>query len=92
MEMGFPAARVIGEMIPEVQIVPGGERLLEYESRVTMMLREEPVTSVCQYNANVFDGATIMEILKVHPQMIVNGNVVNNPFYIKPEKYLNKPN
>ena len=90
MDMGFTAARVIGEMIPEVQDVPGGERLLEYESRVTMMLRDEPVTSVCQYDANAFDGATILEVLKVHPQMIVNGAVVNNPFYIKPEIYLNK--
>jgi len=27
-------------------------------------------------------------MLKVHPQMIVNGNVVNNPFFIEPEEYL----
>lgn len=31
--MGFPATRIIGEMVPEVENVPGGERLLEYESR-----------------------------------------------------------
>ena len=86
--MGFPAARVIGEMTPEVQQVPGGERLLEYESRVTMLLRDHPVTAVCQYDANLFDGATILEVLKVHPQMIVNGSVINNPFYIEPEDYL----
>jgi len=87
-KMGFTASRVIGEMIPEIENVLGGDRLLEYESRVTMLLREKPVTAVCQYDANLFDGATIMEVLKVHPQMIVNGEVVNNPFYIKPEEYL----
>ncbi|HCY84087.1 MAG TPA: hypothetical protein DHV36_03020 [Desulfobacteraceae bacterium] len=88
MEMGFTAARVIGEMTPEVEKVPGGDRLLEYESRVSMLLREHPVTSVCQYDATLFDGATILEILKVHPKMIVNGAVVNNPFFIAPEEYL----
>jgi hypothetical protein len=88
LAMGFPAARVIGEMTPEVQQVPGGERLLEYESRVTMLLRDHPVTAVCQYDANLFDGATILEVLKVHPLMIVNGSVINNPFYIEPEDYL----
>jgi hypothetical protein len=75
-------------MIPEIQHVPGGERLLEYESRVSILLRDHPVTSVCQYDANLFDGATIMEVLKVHPKMIINGMVINNPFYILPESYL----
>jgi len=88
VQLGFPASRVIGEMIPEVQNVPGGERLLEYESRVSILLRDHPVTSVCQYDANLFDGATIMEVLKVHPKMIINGMVINNPFYIQPEAYL----
>lgn len=88
LELGFPASRVIGEMTSEVENAPGGERLLEYESRVSMLLRNYPVTSICQYDANSFDGATIMEVLKVHPQMIVNGSVINNPFFIEPEEYL----
>lgn len=87
-DSGSNGSRVIGEMTPEIENVPGGDRLLEYESRVTLLLREYPVTSICQYNANEFDGATIMNILKVHPQMIVNGSVIKNPFFIPPEKYL----
>ncbi|MBU1171157.1 MAG: MEDS domain-containing protein [Proteobacteria bacterium] len=87
-ELGFPASRLIGEMTPEIQQVPGGERLLEYESRVSILLRDHPVTTVCQYNANLFDGATILEVLKVHPKMIINGTVITNPFYIEPEAYL----
>jgi len=85
---GFTAARVIGEMTPEVQDLPGGERLIEYESRVSLLLKKFPVTSVCQYDANAFDGATIMDILKVHPHMVVRGAVVHNPFFIPPEEFL----
>lgn len=86
--MGFSGARIIGEMPPEVQNVPGGSRLLEYEARVSMLLREHPVTAVCQYDAREFGGAAIMDILKVHPYMIVRSSVVANPFYIAPEEYL----
>ncbi len=86
--LGFRAARVIGEMTPEVERVPGGDRLLEYECRVSMLVREKPVTAVCQYDAKSFDGATIMNILKVHPKMIVNGAVIQNPFFIEPETFL----
>jgi len=75
-------------MIPEIETIAGGERLLEYESRVTLLLREKPVTAVCQYNANRFDGATIMDVLKVHPQMIVRDAIIYNPFFISPEEYL----
>ncbi len=83
-----PGARIIGEMIPKIETIPGGERLLEYESRVSLLVRKYPVTAVCQYDARNFDGATIMEILKVHPMMLVNGMVVNNPYFIDPEEYL----
>ncbi len=85
---GYPAARVIGEMIPEVQHVPGGDRLLEYESKVSLLLRDHAVTAVCQYDARAFDGAVIMDILKVHPLMLIRGSVIRNPFFIKPEEFL----
>ncbi|MCB1189610.1 MAG: MEDS domain-containing protein [Leptospiraceae bacterium] len=85
---GFSAARVIGEMTPEVNHIKGGTRLLEYESRVSLLLKKCPVTAVCQYNAHSFDGATIMDVLKVHPMMVVRGAVVHNPFFIAPEEYL----
>lgn len=85
---GYKGARVIGEMTPEISHVQGGSRLLEYESRVSMLLRDHPVTAVCQYDARQFDGAMILEVLKVHPMMVVRGTVVQNPFFVQPEEVL----
>jgi hypothetical protein len=85
---GFPNARVIGEMTAEIERIPGGSRLLEYESKVSQLLRQRPITAVCQYDARAFSGATIMEVLSVHPMMVVRGSVVRNPFYLSPEEYL----
>lgn len=87
-ELGFSGARVIGEMTPEIGHISGGERLLEYESMVSILLRDHPITTICQYNAHNFDGATIMDVLKVHPMMVVRGAVVHNPFFIHPEEFL----
>lgn len=88
VRQGYPAARVIGEMTPEIQHLPGGSRLLEYESKVSQLLRVHPVTAVCQYDSRSFGGAMLMDILKVHPLMIVRGSVVHNPFFIPPEEFL----
>ena len=85
---GYSGARVIGEMTPEVQQLEGGNRLMEYEARVSLLLRERPITTVCQYDARRFDGATIMDVLKVHPFMVVRGSVVHNPFFLSPEEIL----
>lgn len=92
MDKNRTGARVIGEMTPEVEHVPGGSRLMEYESKVSLLLKNCPVNAVCQYDARSFDGSTILDILKVHPYMIVRGAVVHNPFYIQPEEYLAKNN
>lgn len=85
---GFPAARVIGEMTNEIEHVSDGSRLLEYESRVTTLLRDHPMTVVCQYDARSFDGASIMDVLRIHPLVVMRGAVVQNPFYLSPEEFL----
>lgn len=88
IEQGFAGARVIGEMAPEVRQIEGGKRLIEYEAKVSLLLRDRPITTVCQYDARIFDGATIMDVLKVHPLMVVRGEVVRNPFFLAPEEVL----
>lgn len=88
MRHGFQGVRVIGDMSPEIERVEGSERLLEYESRVSLLLRDTPLIAVCQYSADEFSGEMIMDILKVHPYVIVRGVVVHNPYYLPPEKYL----
>jgi hypothetical protein len=67
---------------------PGSENLVEYESRVNVLMRTVPVSALCQYDARRFDGATLYGILSVHPMMVVHGRVVRNPYYIKPEVFL----
>jgi hypothetical protein len=46
------------------------------------------MTTMCQYDARVFDGAVLLDVLKVHPAMVVRGNVIHNPFFIPPDEYL----
>ncbi|KIG14149.1 sensory transduction histidine kinase [Enhygromyxa salina] len=85
---GYVGSRILGEMIPEVHELPGGSRLFEYEARISLLLQRLPLTAVCQYDARSFDGATILDVLRVHPMMLVRGSVVHNPFFIPPEVFL----
>lgn len=89
-DTGRAGARVIGEMSPAITKIEGGSRLFEYEARVNQLLCTHPVTAVCQYDARLFDGATIMDVLSVHPMMVVRGQVVQNPFFEPAEAYTSR--
>jgi hypothetical protein len=85
---GYAGVRMTGEMSWALRGMPGAERLMEYEAMATEVSTSVPVISLCQYDANRFDGATIMKALKVHPMMVVHGQIVRNPYYVKPQDFL----
>lgn len=88
-ELGFPGARATGETGWSRE-VRGGDRIVEYEVTLNSVLADLPVTALCQYDVTRFDGATIFDILRVHPLMIVGGQVVRNPYYEEPEEYFRR--
>ncbi len=89
---GYPGVRVSGEMSWALKNIPGADRLMEYEALVNNVLITHPVTAICQYDARRFSGENILDVLKVHPMMIVHGQVVRNPYFIKPEVFLESHN
>lgn len=87
-EENYPASRVTGEMSWTLKGIPGSDQLMVYEAKLNDVLEKYPVTAICQYDANKFDGATILECLQVHPYMIVHGQIVRNPYYMKADDFL----
>ena len=88
-DQGYAGARGTGEM--SWCLVEGRAdeaSLMEYEARLNQLVAEHPYTACCQYDASRFDGALIMDVLSVHPLMIVRGQLVRNPFYLAPEAFL----
>lgn len=85
---GYSGARLSGEMSWSLRNIPGSERLVEYEALINTILKTHPITALCQYDATKFDGGILFDILQVHPLMIVHGQIVENPAYIRPEDFL----
>lgn len=89
---GYAGARVSGEMSWALKGIPGSDRLMEYEALINTVSELHPVTPICQYDARLFDGATLLNVLKVHPLMIVQGQIVRNPYYMAPQEFLEEFN
>lgn len=84
---GYSGSRACGEMNWALRGIPGSDRLLEYETGINMIHEDFPFIGMCQYDARLFDGATLFKVLQVHPYMVAQGQVVRNPFYIRPEEF-----
>jgi hypothetical protein len=85
---GYRGSRACGEMSWALGGIPGSERVLEYEVRINMICETFPYIGMCQYDARLFDGATLFKVLQVHPYMVALGQIVRNPFYINPEEFM----
>ncbi|MBN2040218.1 MAG: MEDS domain-containing protein [Spirochaetes bacterium] len=82
--------RASAEMVWALEAVPGKEHLMVYESRLNYFIQGKPWTSICLYNVNKFDGATIMNVLRTHPYCISKGIISENPFYQDPDIWLSE--
>ncbi|MFA9388911.1 MAG: MEDS domain-containing protein [Prolixibacteraceae bacterium] len=80
--------RATAEMVWALEAIPGIEYLMAYEARLNYFIPGKPWISICMYNVNKFDGATIMNVLRTHPYAISGGIITQNPYFIHPDKWL----
>lgn len=85
---GYRALRVAGEMSWALSGIPGSERLVEYEARVNDFFRDRPCLALCQYDRRRFHPATLMGVLLTHPVVGIDMEVVDNPYYVPPDRLL----
>jgi len=86
MAKGFQRTMVVADVLPDLCYLQGGTQLILYESRLDEWMRYRQATIICQYDARVFDGSTILGVLRVHPLVLVNGRVLASPFFVAPDR------
>jgi hypothetical protein len=85
---GFGMTRLWANMEWALEDLPGVEEIVEYETKLNHVLPLYDDVVVCTYDLNKFSAATIMDILRTHPQVIVGGVLQHNPFFVPPDQFL----
>ena len=83
----FPILRWVGEMTWTLKKLPTTEKLMEWETHCNCVADPAPVF-LCQYDLSAFRGNVVMDALKTHPICIVSSAIHQNPYYQKPEVFL----
>ena len=85
---GYSFCRLVGEMTWALRNVPGVEHLVGYESELNRVTSSYPVIVLCLYDLDRFSGEVVVNVVKTHPQVLVQGILVENPYYIGPDEFL----
>lgn len=85
---GYKGLHVSGDMAWVLRGKIQPRLLMEYETKVLDYQKLTPCTAICEYDARKFKGALIMDILSVHPVILVRGQIVQNPYFISPKEFM----
>ncbi|WP_447602585.1 MEDS domain-containing protein [Nitrospira sp. Nam80] len=80
--------RLMGNMEWALETVPGVTDIVEYEAKLNYVLPKHPDPIVCVYDLNRHSGSVVMDILRTHPMVIINGVLQENPLYVTPDEFL----
>lgn len=85
---GFSGLSVTGEISWVLDYADGRERIIEYEWKLNERLFDRfPVTALCRYNLDRFSPKMIKSIIELHPFILYENQLNENPFYVPPEGY-----
>jgi len=62
--------------------------LVEYETRLNHVLPRYKDPVICTYDIAKFGAATVVDILRTHPMVVVGGTLQQNPFFVPPDELL----
>ncbi|MCU1431671.1 MAG: Regulatory protein luxR family [Actinotalea sp.] len=82
----FPLLRAAGEMA-WVPHEPGPEELSAYESAVSEILAELPALFLCMYDLRRFGVGMLVDVLRIHSKVVLDGTVLDNPHCLAPTDY-----
>lgn len=88
---GFSGIAVTGELSFLIGYEKGIERIIEYEWMLNEFVFDKyPISAICRYNMKKFSNESLVDIIQLHPLLIYNGHIYENPFYIPAVGYKKK--
>lgn len=87
---GSGLARNIGDMSWAHRSQDAVTELIGYESELNRIMANFPQVNLCLYDLTRCSGDLIMDVLKTHPKALLGGMVIDNPYYLEPDEFLDQ--
>ena len=84
----FPVSRIVCHMDWAVEGRSHLYRLFEFESRVNDVWARHEDAVICVYDLAKCGGATVLDMVRTHPLVVIGGILQQNPFFVPPAEFL----
>jgi hypothetical protein len=84
----YSLTRATGEMPSVLDQPEGRPEFFRYEARLNDFIARFPQVILCLYDLQRFGAEVLMDALRTHLMVVVDGMVHDNPYYIEPSEYL----
>jgi hypothetical protein len=82
LDDGYGFARLGAEARCWMSPTPDAGTFLRYESELSRYLPTHPQTALCLFDMSYFDGSVVVDVVKFHPRVMIDGLLVENPYYL----------
>jgi hypothetical protein len=82
MNDGYAFTRLVGDMSWVIRNRIDPQIVVAYEAQVNDFAWRLPQMALCLYDLAKFDGSVIVDVLRTHPKVYLNGMIVANPYYV----------
>jgi len=87
-KQGWTGLRIANEFTWAVSSERDIDAWFRFEANVNNYLGMLPSIMLCQYDQRMISGQIITNLIKTHPYAIIGEEIHQNPFFVRPEKFL----
>ena len=85
---GYTSLAITGELSWLVNYDDAEEQIVEYEWKLNKRVFDKyPVSALCRYNIRKFSDTVIRNVIQLHPFILWQNKIHENPYYIPPEGF-----
>ena len=88
LQDGYPFVRLGAEAAWWMPQVPGMPEFIRYETELNRYAARHAQSILCLYDLTRYGAGVIVDLLRVHPIILLSGLVLENPYYLPPDELL----
>ena len=85
---GYPLTRLFSRVESELVDKAGVDNWLEFETRCNYVFPKYKDPVICNYDLSKFSASFVMDIMRIHPVVIIGSTLRENPFFVPPDQFL----
>jgi hypothetical protein len=84
----YRRVRAASETALSLRDLPDWRQVVQHESEINRMLPLYPQVLLCLYDLEKVGGAFLVDLMSMHPRLLINGRLTENPYYLAPDEWL----